>query len=318
MKKYVFLWFFIIFFSFISFSCKTVELSKSDVHHSIKKITGIDISKVNNRISKELLQQSIELDPIQDFHSQDSFSSKELYEKNVSEKYPSDFAFALVNDTELEKLRSENFDAYVNKISTKIDSITKNDYVKVKIIHDLIILQNSPNFNSKEYALLFKDFCDSLKINCNIIQGYGIKAYNNLLDKGNEIDLNHFWNVIEIMDTQYLVDCCWDSSFYDGIEHTKYYGTDWLFVKEEDIDKTKSHISFTTLFQENVNFIQSPIFNNKSFFPYFDIIDQNQVYIPNLIIPPFYKIIYDENKVVFTLSMSKISLFINFGEKSYL
>ena len=155
MKKYVFLCFFVILLSFISFSCKTVELSKSDVHHSIKKITGIDISKVKNRISEELLQQSIELDPIQDFHSQDLFSSKELYEKNVSEKYPSDFAFALVNDTELEKLRSENFDAYVNKISTKIDSITKNDYVKVKIVHDLIILQNSPNFNSKEYAFKF-------------------------------------------------------------------------------------------------------------------------------------------------------------------
>ena len=81
MKKYAFLCFFVILLSFVSFSCKTVEISKSDVHHSIKKITGIDISKVNNRISEELLQQSIELDPIQDFSSQDSFSSKELYEK---------------------------------------------------------------------------------------------------------------------------------------------------------------------------------------------------------------------------------------------
>lgn len=316
MKKYAFLCFFVILLSFVSFSCKTVEISKSDVHHSIKKITGIDISKVNNRISEELLQQSIELDPIQDFSSQDSFSSKELYEKNINEKYPSDFAFALVNDTELEQLRSENFDDYIKKIATKIDFVTKNDYEKVKIVHDLIILQNSPNFNSSEYAILFKYFCDSLKINCNIIHGYGIKSYNNLLAKWNEIDLNHFWNTVEINNTEYLVDCCWDSSFYDGVEHTKYYGTDWLFVEEYEIDKTKSHISLNTLFQENVNFIQSPMFNHESDFPYFNNIEQTQIIIPNLIIPPFYKIIYDENKVVFTLSMSKISLFINFEEKS--
>ena len=134
--------------------------------------------------------------------------------------------------------------------------------------------------------------------------------------KWNEIDLNHFWNTVKINNTEYLVDCCWDSSFYDGVEHTKYYGTDWLFVEEYEIDKTKSHISLNTLFQENVNFIQSPMFNHESDFPYFNNIEQTQIIIPNLIIPPFYKIIYDENKVVFTLSMSKISLFINFEEKS--
>jgi hypothetical protein len=230
---------------------------------------------------------------------------KENYKKNTLE----DFAISIFEKKELKALKIENPKEFVEKVSLEIELFTENNFEKIKIVHDLVVLLISPNFHSEEYAILFKSFCDKLDINCKIINGYAKKNNNNFLTVGSGVDFQHFWNLIEIYNTKYLVDCSWDSCYFDGSELKKYYNTDWFLVEENNFKN--SHVPFENLIQKTDDSVKNPILKQGSPYPYFGNISQTLIILPGFLSSPYFKIIYEDN-LILTLNLYKASLFVKF------
>lgn len=154
-----------------------------------------------------------------------------------------------------EKLRSSNPSSYVAKICESINQTAKNDFEKTKMAHDVVavlISYDAENFWKgtipeqdwssvlkrktavcEGYSNLFKKFCDTLKINCEIVHGYARGVGTSLSSSENPKDSNHAWNLVRINDACYLVDTTWDSGFMDEKVSRQSYNTSWLFVKPE-------------------------------------------------------------------------------------
>ena len=109
------------------------------------------------------------------------------------------------------------------------------------------------------YAILFKKICDLLNIPSEMVSGF---AQGGLLPLTPNIDLtpNHAWNIVQINNLWYTIDCTWGSSTADMLTHTqtRKYTTDWLFLNSE-------HFRYTHFPTDSNYQLTSPKFNEEQF-----------------------------------------------------
>lgn len=163
---------------------------------------------------------------------------------------PEEKMLSIKNNKALEGVRISNPESYVNRVAWEINSSAKDDFEKVKMVHDITILvlkydvesfqkDNIPPQGymdvlktglavSAGYANVFKKFCDQLKIPCEKVDGYARIVGDEPVDEE-----NHAWNIVKINSAWYFVDCAWDAGYVDGRETVQSYGTDWLFMRPE-------------------------------------------------------------------------------------
>ncbi len=155
----------------------------------------------------------------------------------------------------IEAIRTNNPDEYIQQVVELINKNAENDFEKVKMAHDIVALLvrydaasfwagtiSDQNYRSvlknrlavcEGYANVFKKFCDVLRIPCDIVHGFGRGVGSTSLSEDNPTESNHAWNIVIINGESYLVDCTWDSGFMDGRTSKQQYTTDWLFLKPE-------------------------------------------------------------------------------------
>jgi hypothetical protein len=151
--------------------------------------------------------------------------------------------------------RTSNPDEYIRQVVELINNSAKSDFEKVKKAHDVVALlvkYDAPNFWAgtvpdqsystvlknrlavcEGYSNTFKKFCDELKIQCEIVHGFGRGVGTSPLAGDTPNNSNHAWNIVTINGESYLVDCTWDSGFMDGKVARQEYTTDWLFLKPD-------------------------------------------------------------------------------------
>lgn len=78
------------------------------------------------------------------------------------------------------------------------------------------------------YSSLFKTFCDTMGVSCEIVSGY---AKSSLLEKPNLEAPNHAWNSVKIDSNWYLIDATWASN---------------LVGKQGDFEKSFGYTYFLT------------------------------------------------------------------------
>ena len=139
-----------------------------------------------------------------------------------------------------------------------VDELKKADadpFLQVKAIHDwiaLTITYDAPAFlnnlltDQSWQAVLRtgKAVCDGyanvadqmLKIagfRTVKVNGYARGAGTSNLVEENPVDSNHAWNLVQIHDYWYLLDCTWDSGYLDGRITRKKYSTAYFLIKPE-------------------------------------------------------------------------------------
>lgn len=180
-------------------------------------------------------------------------SYDEAYSYRTNQPYKNVSSFLKNN----EKIRVSNPSLYVAQICESINQTAENDFERTKMAHDVVavlISYDAKNFWAgtvpeqdwesvlkrktavcEGYSNLFEKFCDTLKINCEVIHGYARGVGTSLTDSENPKESNHAWNLVRINDACYLVDATWDSGYMDGKVSKQSYSTDYLFIKPEVI-----------------------------------------------------------------------------------
>ena len=194
---------------------------------------------------------------------------------------PSAQVVQFLNNATNDSLRLSNPTEYLDTLSRMINSSTNDPFEKVKMIYDatallleydteLLKLPYIPAQKWEEilmsrktvcagYAILFKKICDLLNIPCEMVSGF---AQGGLLPLSPNRDLtpNHAWNIVQIDNNWYTIDCTWGSSAADMLTQTqtRKYTTDWLFLNSE-------HFRYTH-FPTDSNFqLTSTKFNEEQF-----------------------------------------------------
>lgn len=164
-------------------------------------------------------------------------------------------AVEIVNNRRLDSVRRSVPQNYIGQVCTEISSYTSNEFLRVKLIHDvtaLLLFYDDANYWSNSvpqqtlshvlqtrkavcegYANLFQALCNEIGVSCEKVHGYarGVSAS----ERGYEdpTDSNHAWNMVQIQGDWYLVDCTWDSGHMSGRTSVQEYNTTWLFVQPE-------------------------------------------------------------------------------------
>lgn len=161
----------------------------------------------------------------------------------------------LKNNKNIDAIRKSNVFDYIARVVQEINTSAESNFEKAKMAHDitaLVLKYDAANFWKgtvppqdfisvlesgiavcEGYANTFKKFCDELKLPCQVVHGYARGVGTTLIDEKNVTDSNHAWNLVQISDAWYLVDCTWDSGFMQGRSAKQEYTTDWLFAKPE-------------------------------------------------------------------------------------
>ena len=205
---------------------------------------------------------------------------------------PEDVVAEWLNDSVLEATRAADPLKYIEDVSAKINDTTTDDFMKLKLVHDLIACsieydiegsKQSPmppndywtvTKNKKGvcqgYALCFNKFCEVLGIPCEYIFGWG---------KSGE---THAWDIVKVDGESYLVDCTWDAGYGVNVKDENNnsktvfkfdYSTGYLFLKPELF--IWSHISEDSKYQLASNPISTDTFMAYPTFEarFFDAID---------------------------------------------
>jgi hypothetical protein len=155
----------------------------------------------------------------------------------------------------IEANRVSNPDEYVRQIAVYINENSTNDFERVKKAHDLtalLVRYDAVNFWANTvpaqdyrnvlktklavcegYSNLFKKLCDELRIQCDIVHGFGRGVGTSPFAGDTPANSNHAWNIVTINNETYLIDCTWDSGYMDGRTAKQAYTTDWLFLKPD-------------------------------------------------------------------------------------
>lgn len=146
--------------------------------------------------------------------------------------------------------------AYVRSVAATIQAASGDEFMQVKMAHDLIALTiayDGPAYLSgnipaqdcisvlrrgtavcEGFANTFKAFCDELGVKCRVVHGYARgKGFRLESEGGSKPDANHAWNIVSIKGRKYLVDCTWDEGYMNGSTTTREYKTEWLFAAPE-------------------------------------------------------------------------------------
>ena len=186
--------------------------------------------------------------------SKRSYCAPVSYEKAYSYRInaPFESIYTLLNDMELEILRKNNPPAYVNKICDCIKSLATNDFEKVKMVYDFILLsigydsleRKNSKFSKQDwssvikrksalaegFANTFEKFCDELGISSEKV--YGLMKEKEIQFTKNNIKISKsVWNIVKINEAWYFVDCYRSAIDYNRIYNV--YTSDWLFIKSD-------------------------------------------------------------------------------------
>lgn len=138
------------------------------------------------------------------------------------------------------KEQTEIVDKRIEEIFKEYDIYNKDDYNKIKIIHDFII-------NNASYDKTYKNMTayDNLILKSSVCQGYSSLFYKMatqanipcriIIGKANEE--NHSWNIVCLNGQWYNIDCTWDDPItVSGEEILRY---DYFLKSDRDF---KNHI----------------------------------------------------------------------------
>ena len=239
----------------------------------------------NENISKTQSQESSAQTPIKYSLEKYPFPKdyKEAYRYRTNT--PNLQVVHFLSDATNDSLRLSNPTEYLDNLSRMINTSTNDPFEKVKMIYDatallleydteLLKLPYIPAQKWEDilisrktvcagYAILFKKICDLMNIPCEMVSGF---AQGGLLPLSPNRDLtpNHAWNIVEINNLWYTIDCTWGSSFADMLTHsqTRKYNTDWLFLNSEHFKythfPTDSNFQLTTPKLSEEQFRESP------------------------------------------------------------
>jgi hypothetical protein len=155
----------------------------------------------------------------------------------------------------IEASRSTDIAAYVNALAAYIVQTSANEYECVKKAHDWLILnirydavafltggdsvQDYDSVITRKLGLsegmanVFKALCDSMRIECEIIRGYG-RGFGSLpFDQEDPAKSNSAWNMVKIGEGWFFVDCAYDAGYLLGKSYTSRYSTEYLFPEPE-------------------------------------------------------------------------------------
>ena len=208
------------------------------------------------------------------YKTPDSYEKAYSYRTDIADKTIQ----AFIKTKNVDSLRNANPVEYVKILAEKINETTQDDFERVKLAHDVICLlvsYDAKNFWANTvpdqdwqnvvktktavcegYANLFQRFCEELKIPSKKVTGYARGVGTDIMSE-NPKDSNHAWNIVQLEDCWYLVDCTWDSGYMSGKKSVQSYTTDWLFLKPE-------HFIYTHFPEDAKNqLIQTPLSNTE-------------------------------------------------------
>ena len=169
---------------------------------------------------------------------------------------PSAQVVQFLNNATNDALRLSDPAQYLDNLTRIINSSTKDPFEKVKMVYDATTLLLDYDVEALKnahiplqtweeilttkktvcegYAILFKKICDLLNIPCETVPGF---AQGGLLPLTPQKELvpNHAWNIVQINNFWYTIDCTWGSSTADMLTQTqtRKYTTDWLFLNSD-------------------------------------------------------------------------------------
>lgn len=185
------------------------------------------------------------------------FKIPESYEKTsfYRNSKPEERIKNLAEDKNLDNLRLNKPDLYIDEVLKQINSMGFDEYGKVTAIHDFIAYLLCYDFDGflndldvpvdyksvlkrkktvcAGYSNLFYEMCCREDIVCEIVGGYA-RGYS-WSDVDDPSKSNHAWNSVRLDDVWYLIDNTWDSgkeingNRNVSCEHT------WLFVLPEQM-----------------------------------------------------------------------------------
>ncbi len=129
----------------------------------------------------------------------------------------------------------------------------KDDFLKVKILHDWIadnidydaesfFAGGSPESSwqatlarrkafCQGYAELLQKMCQIAAVPCELISGYG-RGFGFVIGQTENVQQsNHAWNAVKIREHWYLLDVTWDAGHVEGRSYRRQYGTAYLFAE---------------------------------------------------------------------------------------
>ncbi|MFY0629980.1 MAG: hypothetical protein JXR05_06330 [Flavobacteriaceae bacterium] len=240
----------------------------------MKKITLLLILLSLNATSQS--KKLKEVDKIIDSYSKTT--SIEALAKKIDHDFKSD----------IEKTR-----AVFSWVASNVRYKTKNPYEitspKVYVVTDENDLKRrlqeedrkiiSKVFNSKRavckgYALLFKELCDLLKIENEIILGY-------IKNSPNQIDFipkqkNHAWNAVKINDQWIFIDVTYGAGYATNNVWRQKFNSNYFNIDKEVIKNT--HYAKEPFWQKHVNqptlreFCTQPLYSNAAFSKTFEVL----------------------------------------------
>lgn len=141
---------------------------------------------------------------------------------------------------------------YVGPLVEFLTEDAKDDYHKVKLIHDWLAdniaydvdsyfsgatAETSPDavLESRKsvchgYAGLFDRMCSLAGVRSQRIRGHG-RGYSYVTGRGGGTGENHAWNAVHLGGRWHLVDVTWDAGNVEGRAYKKQYGTTYLFME---------------------------------------------------------------------------------------
>jgi uncharacterized protein YkwD len=155
----------------------------------------------------------------------------------------------------VESLRSKDPAEYVRQAAAHIVKNAKDPFDKVKKAHDLVALTiryDGASFLANRippqdytavvksrlavcegYSNLFKKLCDEIDVDCEVVHGYARGVGSSPFVDEDPSDSNHAWNVVNIENAWYFIDCTWDAGSLRGSSFQADYDTEYLFLRPE-------------------------------------------------------------------------------------
>lgn len=154
-------------------------------------------------------------------------------------------------------------DAVISMTVDEINKIQKDEYEKVKLLHDAVWYLVSYDSDSLAagidlpqdyksvigrgmsvcagFSAVFSQFCKVAGIKEISINGYarGIGKFNESWKPTDDpTQTNHAWNIVRIDNLWYLIDSTWDSGHTRNGKRDDYYSNAYIFVKPEEFIHT--------------------------------------------------------------------------------
>ncbi|WP_270469682.1 dockerin type I domain-containing protein [Faecalibacillus faecis] len=161
-------------------------------------------------------------------------------------------SFSIVNDMTLDETKE-----YINEVDQKLKTYTDliddsmSDLTKIKIIHDQIVLNGEYEYDNLENNKLTNGSYSSNQLlmkNTAVCQGYAclfeyfmhlydIDCYLNV-----SVVMSYMWNIVQLNDNYYHVDCTWDDPVRDIIGRVNH---NYLLVSDDEMKKGRGQSTET-------------------------------------------------------------------------